>query len=164
MEMKTYAVPSALLLLIQLSCIGTAASEQISTDTVVVSDSFEKEASETKKQIADSAPKDSVQSVFPPSGRVLNTQQKLDAGHDATTIVNQTPGDRKRIPAKNPDGTPTVALALGGGGARGVAHIGVLRVLEAEHIHIDQIVGNSMGAIVGGLYSAGVPLNDISSH
>lgn len=50
----------------------------------------------------------------------------------------------------------TLALALGGGGVRGTAHIGVLRVLEREGIPIDYIVGNSMGAMVGGLYSAGV--------
>jgi NTE family protein len=55
-----------------------------------------------------------------------------------------------------------IALALGGGGAaRGAAHIGVLRVFEQEKIPIDFIVGTSMGAIVGGLYSAGVPLDRI---
>ena len=46
-----------------------------------------------------------------------------------------------------------LALALGGGGARGFAHIGVLRVLEQAGIPISQIVGTSMGAIVGGLYA-----------
>jgi NTE family protein len=54
---------------------------------------------------------------------------------------------------------PTVALALGGGGTRGAAHIGVLRVLEQEGIPIDYIAGTSMGAIVGGLYDAKVPLS-----
>lgn len=43
-----------------------------------------------------------------------------------------------------------IALALGGGGARGFAHIGVLRVLEREAIPIDLIVGTSVGALVGG--------------
>ncbi len=56
-----------------------------------------------------------------------------------------------------------VALALGGGGVRGAAHIGVLRVLQEEGIPIDYIVGNSMGAVVGGLHFAGVPLDDIQS-
>jgi NTE family protein len=59
--------------------------------------------------------------------------------------------------------TPRVALALGGGGVRGAAHIGVLRVLEQEGIPIDYIVGNSMGAVVGGLYCAGVPLDKVQS-
>jgi NTE family protein len=51
---------------------------------------------------------------------------------------------------------PKVGLALSGGGARGVAHIGVLKVLEAQQIPIDYIAGTSMGAIVGGLYASGM--------
>lgn len=58
---------------------------------------------------------------------------------------------------------PNVALALGGGGVRGAAHIGVLRVLEREGIPIDYVVGNSMGAVVGGLHCAGVPLDKVQS-
>ena len=46
-----------------------------------------------------------------------------------------------------------IVLALGGGGARGFAHIGVLRVLEREKIPIHRIIGTSMGAVVGGIYS-----------
>jgi len=46
-----------------------------------------------------------------------------------------------------------IGLALGGGGARGVAHIGVLKVLEREGIPIDLIVGSSIGALVGGAYA-----------
>jgi len=48
-----------------------------------------------------------------------------------------------------------VALVLGGGGARGLAHIGILKVLEKNHIPIHLIVGTSMGAFVGGFYAAG---------
>lgn len=54
-----------------------------------------------------------------------------------------------------------VVLALGGGGTRGCAHIGVLRVLEREGIPVDGIVGTSIGAIVGGLYAAGVKVDEI---
>lgn len=50
---------------------------------------------------------------------------------------------------------PTVGLVLSGGGAKGVAHIGVIRALEENGIPIDYITGTSMGAIVGGLYAAG---------
>ena len=50
---------------------------------------------------------------------------------------------------------PRVALALSGGGARGIAHIGVLQVFEEEGIPVDMIAGTSMGAILGGLYAAG---------
>ena len=46
-----------------------------------------------------------------------------------------------------------IGLALGGGGARGLAHIGVLKVLERENIPIDLITGTSMGAIIGGAYA-----------
>ena len=49
-----------------------------------------------------------------------------------------------------------VGLALGGGAARGLAHIGVLEVLEEEKIPIDYIAGTSAGAIAGGLYAAGI--------
>lgn len=57
-----------------------------------------------------------------------------------------------------------IGIALGGGGTRGAAHIGVLRVLEREGIKIDCVSGTSIGAVVGGLYSAGVPLKDIESE
>lgn len=50
---------------------------------------------------------------------------------------------------------PKVGLALSGGGARGLAHIGVLKALQEAKIPIDYIAGTSMGAIVGGLYAAG---------
>ena len=56
---------------------------------------------------------------------------------------------------------PRVALVLSGGGARGGAHIGVLRVLEREGIPIDLIVGVSYGALVGGLYAAGYSVDNV---
>ncbi len=49
-----------------------------------------------------------------------------------------------------------IGLVLSGGGARGVAHVGVLRVLERLHVPIDMITGTSMGAIIGGLYASGM--------
>jgi NTE family protein len=51
-----------------------------------------------------------------------------------------------------------IGLALGGGGVRGLAHLGVLQALEEAEIAIDMIAGTSMGGLVGGLYAAGVPL------
>ena len=56
---------------------------------------------------------------------------------------------------KLPEKPSKLVLVLSGGGARGVAHIGVLRVLEELHITPDLIVGTSMGSIIGGLYAAG---------
>jgi len=62
-----------------------------------------------------------------------------------------------------PGGRLKVGLALGGGGTRGAAHVGVLRVLQQEGIPVDMIAGTSMGAIVGGFYAAGLPVSDIES-
>ena len=56
---------------------------------------------------------------------------------------------------------PKTCLVLGGGGARGAAHIGVLKIIEREHIPIDCITGTSMGAIVGGMYAAGYSSGEI---
>ena len=55
----------------------------------------------------------------------------------------------------SPAQRPRICLALGGGGARGAAHVGVLEALEQLHIPVDCIAGTSMGAIVGGLYASG---------
>lgn len=52
-------------------------------------------------------------------------------------------------------GPRCIGLVLGGGGARGAAHIGVLKVLERERVPICRIAGTSMGAVVGGLYASG---------
>jgi len=56
---------------------------------------------------------------------------------------------------------PGIALALGGGGLKGFAHIGVLKVLEENNIPIDAIAGSSIGALVGGLYAQGLCAKDI---
>lgn len=58
---------------------------------------------------------------------------------------------------------PKIILALGGGGTRGCAHVGVLRILEKEGIPVSGIAGTSMGAIVGGLYCAGVAPDEIEN-
>lgn len=56
-----------------------------------------------------------------------------------------------------------IGLVLGGGGARGAAHIGVLKVLEREHIPITHIAGTSMGSVVGAMYAAGYTPDQIES-
>jgi NTE family protein len=58
-------------------------------------------------------------------------------------------------------GRPRIGLVLSGGGARGAAHIGVLKVLEENHVPVDAIAGTSMGAVVGGLYASGLSAADI---
>lgn len=58
---------------------------------------------------------------------------------------------------------PKVGLVLSGGGAKGFAHIGVLKVIEETGVKIDYIAGTSMGAVVGGLYAANYSANEIDS-
>lgn len=56
---------------------------------------------------------------------------------------------------------PHIALVLGGGSARGAAHIGILKQLEAYNIPVDVIIGTSMGSVVGGLYASGLSPQEI---
>ena len=56
---------------------------------------------------------------------------------------------------------PKIGLVLSGGGARGFAHIGVLKILEENNVPIDYIVGTSMGSIIGGLYAIGLSPEEI---
>src|SRR6202050_4260669 len=58
---------------------------------------------------------------------------------------------------------PRICLVLSGGGARGMAHIGVLKVLETLKVPIDCIAGTSMGAVVGGLYASGMTAAQIET-
>src|SRR5271155_187580 len=60
-----------------------------------------------------------------------------------------------------PSTRPGVALALGGGFARGFAHLGVLQVLEQNQIPISHIAGTSVGSILGAAYASGAPLSRI---
>jgi NTE family protein len=65
-------------------------------------------------------------------------------------------------PAQNDESRrPKIGVALGGGFARGIAHIGVLRVLEQNHIPIDFIAGTSVGALVAATYASGTSLDEM---
>ena len=66
-------------------------------------------------------------------------------------------------PAAPPE-RPRIGLVLSGGGARGGAHLGVLKVLEEMHVPVDVIVGTSAGAIVGAAYASGMPLAQIEKE
>src|SRR5580693_1870 len=65
--------------------------------------------------------------------------------------------------AQAADARPRICLVLSGGGARGMAHIGVLKVLEELKVPIDCIAGTSMGAVVGGLYASGMTAAQIET-
>lgn len=62
-----------------------------------------------------------------------------------------------------PKNKPKIGLVLSGGGAKGLAHIGVLKVLEEAGVKVDYVAGTSMGAIVGGLYASGYNASQIDS-
>jgi len=59
------------------------------------------------------------------------------------------------------DSTLSIGLALGGGGAKGLAHIGVIQALEEAGIRIDYIAGTSMGALIGAAYASGFPIDTL---
>jgi len=63
--------------------------------------------------------------------------------------------------ASSDPGRPSIGLVLSGGGARGAAHVGVLKVLEEMRVPVDCIAATSFGAIVGGLYASGMPVAKI---
>lgn len=71
--------------------------------------------------------------------------------------------DLPRFIAPAKDKPPRVALVLSGGSARGFAHLGVMRVLEREGLRPDLVVGTSSGAIAGGLYASGMPVEEIEA-
>ena len=63
---------------------------------------------------------------------------------------------------KMPSSSPKIGLALSGGAARGMAHVGVLRALLENNIRIDCIAGTSAGSIVAGAFATGMPIEDIA--
>jgi NTE family protein len=69
--------------------------------------------------------------------------------------------ERKPSPALGPAREPKVGIALGGGFARGIAHLGVLHALEQNKIPIDYIVGTSAGALAGVAYASGLPFDEV---
>ncbi len=72
----------------------------------------------------------------------------------------QTPGPKTQAPATDLP-KPRIALVLGGGAARGFAHIGVIRSLEQEKIPIDLVVGTSVGSLIGAIYASDVNSFDL---
>lgn len=72
-----------------------------------------------------------------------------------TTPVAETPVLQPPVAEPLPPKKVRIGLALGGGAARGFAHIGVIKALEAQGIHPDVVVGTSAGSVVGAMYAAG---------
>ena len=78
------------------------------------------------------------------------------AGDSVDGAVDNTANSGKRP-------RPKICLVLSGGGARGAAHVGVLKVLEEYRVPIDCIVGNSMGALVGAAYATGTSVTEMET-
>ena len=85
---------------------------------------------------------------------IENLESQIKVLEDRIQTIKKLKNDKDRNDLK-------VALVLSGGGAKGYAHLGVLRVLEKENIKIDYIAGTSIGALVGTLYSIGYSIDEI---
>lgn len=94
------------------------------------------------------------QPTAPSSSSSANRSSQTVNQQSAAPIVDGA----ARTPADEGSGKVKIALTLAGGGARGAAHIGALKALEQAGIHPDYITGSSIGAVVGSLYAAGVPI------
>jgi NTE family protein len=81
----------------------------------------------------------------------------LFAALPAPAALGQPGAASQDVHVEIPAQRPRVGLVLAGGGAKGGAHVGVLKVLEEMHIPVDCIAGTSMGALVGGGYASGIP-------
>jgi NTE family protein len=88
----------------------------------------------------------------------LHADSRTVASADLNSIVqsNFTSHDSTKRPFR-------IALALSGGGARGLAQVGVLQVFEENNIPVDLVVGTSMGGVIGGLWAAGYSADSIES-
>ena len=85
---------------------------------------------------------------------IENLENQIKVLENKIQTIKKLKNDKNRNDLK-------VALVLSGGGAKGYAHLGVLRVLEKENIKIDYIAGTSIGALVGTLYSIGYSVDEI---
>ena len=82
--------------------------------------------------------------------------QQAPKNQPPQTQMLSAPSVQAPLPAAEPAPRPVIGVALEGGGALGLAHIGVLQWMEENHIPIDRLAGTSMGALVGGLYAEGM--------
>ncbi len=78
-------------------------------------------------------------------------------------LLIAAPALAQQVPADAPPPRPRIGLVLSGGGARGLAHVGVLKVLDEMHVPVDAIAGTSMGAVIGGLYASGMTAAEIEA-
>lgn len=97
------------------------------------------------------------------AGRAVTWLLASTMAFDAIGTVSAAPAPQEPVATPAEAARPRVALVLSGGGALGLAHIGVLRVLEELQVPVDCVAGTSMGAIVGGIYAAGYSPAELES-
>lgn len=95
-----------------------------------------------------------------PSVRLPNGHAGLTALIDNTRVKTDS-APAKALPPVVPAGRPSIALVLDGGGALGLAHIGVLKWFDEHRIPVDRITGTSMGSLIGALYATGRSADEI---
>ncbi len=105
----------------------------------------------------------------PPAGKTANPTGKgagAPLANPPSAVPGTAPGTTaaraSTMPPTVPAGRPSIALVLDGGGALGLAHIGVLQWFEEHHIPVDRITGASMGALIGGLYAEGHTADEVA--
>src|ERR1700722_13137826 len=94
-------------------------------------------------QVEDQTQPSELQKAAPPKTMPLKTEPEKAAPHSA---------ESRR---------PRIALALEGGGALGLAHVGVLEWFDEHHIPVDAVAGTSMGGLIGGFYASGMSGDEI---
>jgi NTE family protein len=94
-------------------------------------------------------------------GRRFNTRIVFSGAAITLLLLANLADPNSAIADDSTTDRPKIGLVLAGGGARGASHVGVLKVLERERIPIDYVAGTSMGSIVGGMYAAGMPPEEI---
>jgi len=96
--------------------------------------------------------------LIPPRSGLPSATTNIDS---TEASMDTAPADPAHLSPVVPAGRQAIGLVLEGGGAMGLAHIGVLQWFEEHHIPVDRISGTSMGALVGGLYASGRSVKDL---
>jgi NTE family protein len=132
-----------------------AAAAQDSSSNTTYGDSQEKQSTQDDKSQAkpNETPAPIPEQPIP--------RRKVPAADGPTSETPLPDGSMTPVLSRMPGNRPKLALTLAGGGGRGAAHIGVLKVLESAGLKPDFVAGSSIGAMIGALYCAGVPLAQI---
>ncbi len=137
-----------------LLCLATALSLSMGSNFVAFADC---DGNADKSSCCENKSTDAAQKGSNPAPSADETGAPAAAPTQADASASSTAAqDSKK-------GRPRIGLALGGGGARGAAHVGVLKVLQEEGIPIDVIAGTSIGSVVGGLYASGMNIDELAT-